>query len=204
MRLLFLLAFGIWATGACAQQVSSDSTLLKGDTVSSNQANVKGDVKTSTVKESYWGRPQKAALYSAILPGMGQVYNHEVWKVPILYAGIGFLGYLWSDLDIKYHQYDAAVNNLASVPPGPNPYPQYTQSQIIQIRDYYRRNRDYTIIISTLVYLLQITDAHVFAHLRGFNVNNNLAFQPTILPAGPIGAVAGINIRYQLSNSSKK
>jgi hypothetical protein len=199
MRLFFLLVLvSIWFGAHAQVVVLPDSARLAGDTTHSAAESKKDGEPTKAKKESYWGKPQKAALYSAILPGLGQAYNHQAWKMPILYAGAGFLAYLWSSLDVNYHKYDAAVNDLAAIPARPNPYPQYTQSQIVQIRDYYRRNRDYTIIISTLVYMLQIADAHVFAHLRGFNVNNNLSFQPTLLPTGSTSATGGVSITYQI------
>jgi hypothetical protein len=138
--------------------------------------------KNDTLKKaSYWGKPQKAALYSAILPGAGQVYNHEAWKLPIIYSGIGILGYFIVTNNVQYVKFNSAVNQVAD-DKNADPIPGYTQQQLILGRDYYRRNRDYSIILTTLFYLLQIADAHVFAHLRGFNVNDDLTLQPTVLP----------------------
>jgi len=148
-------------------------------------------------KEPFWGKPQRAALYSAIVPGMGQVYNQEYWKLPILYGGAGALGYFLVSHNRNYRRYDAAVTDLSKGKT--NPYPQFNRDQLVLIRNFYRRNRDYSIILSSVLYLLQITDAHVFAHLKGFNINENLALQPAILPTGGGAPASGFTLTYQFT-----
>lgn len=171
----------------------------------STQARIKRDsavayapkqvVDSARKANNYWGKPQKAALYSALLPGAGQVYNREIWKVPILYAGIGTIAYLWHNNGLLYYRFDRILQRRNAVDAGlaPGQAPVYTDEfvglydkrQLIQIRDGYRRNRDLTVIVSALVYLLQIADAHVFAHLKGFNINDDLALRPAALPPTP-------------------
>ena len=142
-------------------------------------------------KESYWGRPQKAALYSAILPGAGQVYNCEAWKVPIIYTGLGVLAYFWVSNGKEYNKWNNILKARAdSTTPAQYYQGRYDTRQLIQIRDFYRRNRDFTIILTGLTYLLQIADAHVFAHLKGFNVTDDLALKPAVIPMQ--GASVGI------------
>lgn len=118
----------------------------------------------------------KASVYSAILPGAGQVYNKKYWKVPIIYAGIGSSIYFAVDNQNKWSQYRDAYNERKNGET--DPYAEvYTDSQLITIMDYYERNRDLSYILAAAVYLLNIVDASVDAHLFDFEVNENLSLQ---------------------------
>ncbi|MEQ9403688.1 MAG: DUF5683 domain-containing protein [Cyclobacteriaceae bacterium] len=119
--------------------------------------------------------PQRAALLSAILPGMGQVYNKQYWKVPIIYGGIAAFAHFIDYNNKLYH----ALRNAAIAQAGgeDNPFQRIASSQttLVRNRDVFRRNRDFLIIIGSVFYILNIVDAHVSAHLDEFNVNENLA-----------------------------
>ena len=201
MRALFFLLFlCLSALSAQAQQDTIRSRHLEPDTGTvrtraehdSAQSEAPIAKTDSIVRSHYWGKPQKAALYSAILPGAGQVYNKEIWKVPIIYAGAAILAYFWVSNSQEYYKFDRVLDYRGKIidktPVGTTAvyYDQYaktyTNSQLIRLRDYYRRNRDFTVIITGLTYLLQIADAHVFAHLKGFNVDDNLSWRPTVIP----------------------
>jgi hypothetical protein len=158
-----------------------------------------GVTKTSgTAKtESYWGRPQKAALYSALLPGAGQVYNKEWWKVPILYTGAGVLTYFIVDNNNQYKRYNKAIRSRIETPGTTDEYTgRLTNDQVLRARDFYRRNRDFTIILTGLTYLLNVADAHVFAHLKTFNVSEELSMLP-IAPDGSSGIALTLNFHLR-------
>jgi len=143
--------------------------------------------------------PRKAAIYSAVLPGLGQAYNRKWWKIPIVYGGFAALGYFihWNngeyvlaknayrDLDDddptttsynklkKISYYDLTnPNDLANLKKG------LTQSQ-----DYYRRNRDLLIIVTFAFYGLNIIDASVDGHFFNFDISDDLTMKvkPTLL-----------------------
>jgi len=123
--------------------------------------------------------PRKASLYSAILPGLGQVYNRQYWKVPVLYAGIATLTYFFIFNSGRYHNYQteyiARVNNDSTN--FNTSYAIYSDNTILLLKNYYQRNLELTYIISGLVYLLNIVDASVYAHLFTFDVSNDLSLR---------------------------
>lgn len=116
--------------------------------------------------------PQKALLYSAVLPGAGQVYNKKYWKVPIVYGGFVFLGYFIDTYNDNYLFYKEELfkelNDPGSSSTG------LAETDLRSYTDQYRRERDFFIVLTGLWYMLQIIDAHVDSHLKEFEVNPNL------------------------------
>ena len=123
--------------------------------------------------------PRKASLYSMVLPGMGQVYNHQIWKVPVLYAGIATLTYFFIFNTNKYNTYrNEFVARSASDSSNFNPsYSIYSDNTILLLKNFYQRNLEFTYIVAGLVYLLNIVDASVYAHLFTFDVGNDLSLR---------------------------
>lgn len=118
--------------------------------------------------------PRKALLYSAILPGLGQVYNKKYWKVPLVYGGlIGLISVVdfYNKAGIKYRNdlFDL-LNNGGTVSPALG----LSEAQLRTIIDSARRQRDYFLIIAGFFYVLQLIDAHVDAHLKEFDLNPKL------------------------------
>lgn len=126
--------------------------------------------------------PQRSALLSAMLPGMGQAYNKQYWKVPIIYGGLAAFGHFIDYNNKLYHAFRNAA--IAEANGEINPFEGTASSSDIltRNRDSFRRNRDYLIILGSVFYLLNIVDAHVSAHLDEFNVNDSLgiSFEPSI------------------------
>lgn len=131
---------------------------------------------------------RKATLLSAVLPGAGQVYNRKVWKVPVLYAGFAGLGYLIYFNQKKYTEFeDALLIRYDGNPDTEDAYADvYTDDNLRTLSDFYRRNRDLSVMGLTLLYVLNIIDAHVDAHLFNFNMDDDLSlhWQPE-LPINP-------------------
>lgn len=128
--------------------------------------------------------PTKAAIFSAVLPGLGQIYNHKYWKVPIVYAGFAGLIYAISYNHDKYLFYKEAYTLYGALPPldaygGPA-----SEEELLFYRDEFRRNRDLSVIVTTLWYLANIIDASVDAHLHYFDVSDDLSLhiEPVYLP----------------------
>ena len=129
--------------------------------------------------------PRKAILYAAVLPGLGQAYNKKYWKLPLVYGGFGIIGYYintYNDLYTEYRGYlfDNLENGLAGEN-DENPEIERTTGQLRTIVDKARRERDFMIILMGGMYLLQMVDAHVDAHLKEFDLNPRL--QVSIEPA---------------------
>jgi hypothetical protein len=129
--------------------------------------------------------PAKASFYSAFLPGLGQAYNGDYWKIPVIYAGFSFLRY-WYDLNqMQYKRFRNAYNAATDNDPNTvSEFPGASDERLKRYRDKYRRDRDYAVLYLSLFYVLNIIDANVFAHLSDFDVSENLAFNltPTIMP----------------------
>lgn len=152
---------------------------------------------TNTAKH----RANRAATMSAILPGAGQVYNKSYWKVPILYGGIAALVY-YIDFNQKYYKTfktaylyrsDKDTNTVDA-------FPNYTNDDLLVRRDYYRRNRDLCYIVTGVVYVLNIIDAYVDAHLKDFDVSDDLSLhtRPYFNLNGRGEPVAGISLSLKI------
>lgn len=124
--------------------------------------------------------PSKAAFASAILPGLGQAYNKKYWKIPIVYGGMGLSIYYYSWNHKKYHEYrDAYKDKLAGRPVEGKLAP-LDEERLIAGQKFHQRNRDLSMLITVGIYILQIVDANVDAHLMQFNVNENLSLRPQL------------------------
>lgn len=118
--------------------------------------------------------PRKALLFSAVLPGMGQVYNKKYWKLPLVYGGIGAGIYVMNFYQTEYSRTRTELLNSVSTNTFPSSPSGLTEATLRRAVDFYRRKRDFTIVLLGIGYLLQIVDAHVDAHLKEFKYNPNL------------------------------
>lgn len=121
--------------------------------------------------------PNKAAWYSAAIPGLGQAYNKKYWKIPVVWAGIAGFAYFinWNNDQYQYFRRNL-IYETEQNPDFPNETP-LEASTLKSGRDQYRRTRDMLVIFSVLFYMLNIVDAHVDAHLIEFDVNQSLSVQ---------------------------
>ena len=127
--------------------------------------------------------PAKAAFYSALVPGLGQAYNKKYWKIPIVYIGlgVGIYSYTWNQK--KYQGFRSEYKKrLAGTSLGVNDtkYGDFTDDQLIRGQKFHQRNRDLSALITAGIYILNIVDANVDAHLMQFNVNDNLTVKPDL------------------------
>jgi hypothetical protein len=130
--------------------------------------------------------PNKAALYSAILPGLGQAYNKKYWKIPLVYAGFGTMAYFLASNISEYSKFKDAFDYKSgdSIPSKYNSYvDKYPLTSLQEGKDYYRRNRDFTYIVMSLWYILNIVDAAVDAYLFTYDISDNLSlhWEPSIM-----------------------
>lgn len=154
--------------------------------------------------KSYASRydPRKALLYAAVIPGLGQIYTKKYWKLPLVYGGFFGIGYAINFYQGNYKKYKVQLfHNLdngfeqdtESDPDDPNGY---TTGQLRTIVDKSRRERDFWTIMMGAMYLLQIVDAHVDAHLKEFDVNPNLKvyLKPSVSEDQMIGRQNGMSL----------
>ncbi|WP_394760269.1 DUF5683 domain-containing protein [Flavobacterium sp.] len=132
--------------------------------------------------------PAKAAFYSALLPGLGQVYNKKYWKVPIVFAAIGTGIYAYSWNKKKYNGYrDAYKERLLLGTQSTDAYNNQlsggvflSEAKLIDAQKFHQRNKDLSLLVTVALYILNIVDANVDGHLRQFNVNGKLTVRPDI------------------------
>lgn len=155
--------------------------------------------------------PKKAAMLSALLPGAGQAYNRKYWKMPVIYtAGAAGAYFIIENADSYKSFRQAYKYRLDDDPATVDEYTQLSAQQLQVYRDSYRRNMELSVIFSTVVYLLQILDATVDAHLFDFDVTNDLAFnwRPVLMYGAhlPYSVSAGVSftlgLKYQNAGSN--
>jgi hypothetical protein len=173
-----------------------DSTLVKSDTV---------------VKLKF--RPQVATRRAAILPGWGQATNKEYWKIPLVYGVLAIPGALYFYNDSWYNKtkyaYEAKFkaqaptldsSGLAGIDP------QLKNLGLASLQSYrntFRRDRDYSILYFILAWGLQVADATVFAHLKQFDVSDDLSLQ--VKPQfNPNTRTPGLGLVFNFKEPSKK
>lgn len=126
--------------------------------------------------------PGRATVYSTLLPGLGQIYNREYWKLPIYYTALAVSGYCWYYNNMQYRRFQSYYIK-ASNPDGG--YTGTLSAENLQYyRDLYRRYRDYSILATVLLYILQIIDADVFGTMSDLNDSQpsvSMKLEPTVI-----------------------
>lgn len=121
--------------------------------------------------------PAKAAFYSAVLPGLGQAYNGSYWKIPLAYAAIGIPMYFYIDNNNQYNNYrDAFKRRLAGFEDDEF-FGILTDDNLVDAQKLFRKNRDLSLLLAVLGYVLNIIDANVEAHLNQFSITDDLSMQ---------------------------
>ena len=169
--LIFMLFISFKSVASSITYSAYPNTILAGDTSEK-------DVKKAANKIA-----NRASLYSAILPGMGQAYNKKYWKIPIIYAALGAFGYFIatnnSQVQNYHNELDYRYSHALSPNPANNDKIQNNQnlsaSDINTLRLDARKYLDFCIIGASLVYILNIIDANVDGHFRTFDINDKLS-----------------------------
>lgn len=155
--------------------------------------------------------PRIATRRSAILPGWGQAYNKQYWKIPLAYGIIAipvgtfiFNNNYYKKMKFAYEaRYKEAQGDPSDVPYIDPELVRLPMNDLLNYRNAYRRDRDYSVLFFLLAWGFQVLDATVFAHLKDFDVSNNLSMQmrPQL---DPITRNTGITLSFQLKNRPAK
>jgi len=153
--------------------------------------------------------PQKATWMSAALPGLGQAYNKKYWKIPVIWAGLGGLGYSIHYNHSKYKTYSEAYlyridNDSTTI----DSYPSFSSNYLQTLKNSYRRNMELSVVLTFALYAINIIDATVDAHLYDFDVSDDLSMtvKPVMISDYNGGIVTynpGIKITFTAFNNSK-
>ncbi|WP_437396726.1 DUF5683 domain-containing protein [Flagellimonas lutimaris] len=186
--LLLLFAFLLFSSGYSQekkQKKSKEQPQTK--EVDSLAQNMAGEGVTfeevSKKKEINPLAPSKAAFYSAILPGLGQIYNKRYWKAPIVWGAIGTGIYVYSYNNTEYRRArNAYKRRLAGFVDdefydlnGDGSGPDVSSEALQEAQENTQRDRDLALVITIALYALNIIDANVDAHLKQYNVSDDLA-----------------------------
>ena len=169
IRSFFILFFCLYLGTFRGIAQKQETLLIAKDTLTAVRANVLA--------------PSKAAFYSAVIPGLGQVYNKKYWKVPVVYVALGTSIYFYADNNKKYHRFRDEYKkrlNGTSLYEADDYFGRLDNNRLIEGQKFYQRNRDLSALITAAIYILNIVDANVDAHLMQFNVNENLTLRPDI------------------------
>ncbi len=125
-------------------------------------------------------QPGKATLYSVLLPGLGQAYNGEYWKIPIYYGLMVGSFHFYLTNRKNYQKYQAIYRSATTDEDYDGPV---SASTAQYYRNTYRRYRDYSIVALMASYLLQVIDANVFSYMRDFDLGDDIemSVNPTII-----------------------
>lgn len=166
--------------------------------------------------------PKKASIYSAIFPGLGQIYNRKYWKLPIIYGGFAGLIYGFSWNNNLYNDYYEAYRTISGYSSAAemtnadrefltefinNPtidldnanHFNYLSTQIESGKDFYRRNRDLTIIAMAALHVLNIIDATVDAHFFDYDISDDLSMRITPAPMEWRGSQQTVGVKVNIT-----
>ncbi len=172
-----------------------DSTKLKKDTVFSMPRHI----------------PSRATKRSALIPGWGQAYNKQYWKIPLVYGALAIPAATFqynSDLykkakfayEAKFKAANGDESDLAKIDPT---LKNLSLGSLQSYRNVFRKDRDYSIMWFILAWGINVVDATVSGQLKEFDITNNLAFkvQPTYQPQF---RQAGLSFQLHFKNNSTK
>lgn len=153
--------------------------------------------------------PKKALLLTAVLPGLGQIYNKKYWKLPIVYGGVGTMVFLIIRNNKQYNRFKTAliIRDDGGIDEFTNPdtrVESLTDSSLRLLRNEALKNRELSYIGLAFSYILSGVDAFVDAHLHGFDVSDDLTleWQPhyQMLP----NQDSAMSLHFSFQHKSKK
>lgn len=173
---LFILIFSGWAYG----QVESDSVNTTPPITEIVAVEETAQIDTTDYLNTK--NPIRASLYSAIFPGMGQIYNDKWWKAPLVWGILGTGAGFIIHYNNQYKEFRGYYLDKLYGYPLENPtLNNMSVEQLANIQDDRKRSRDYAIALTALGYILNILDATVDAHLYGIKKDPDLSFQPIMI-----------------------
>ncbi len=156
-----------------ATYMFASAGLIYWGTLMDGVVNYKKDIK---------GQAGKATLYSILVPGLGQAYNGEYWKIPIYWGALVGSYHYYATYSKNYKRYKRIHNEATAE--GSTYEGLIPAERALYYRNVFRRFRDYSVVAIVGSYLLQVIDANVFAYMQDFEVNDDLTMKvsPTVIP----------------------
>jgi hypothetical protein len=199
-RIILVFIIGFSAANLLAQK---NATEVKADSVKKiKEIKIKAKLKTNKGGVYNPLSPSKAAFYSAIFPGMGQIYNKKYWKAPVVWGILAVPAYYYQINNTDYKRYRTAYRLRKS---GLQDEFTLDDGTIIASTEtletaqkQLRENRDMSLLTGVILYILQIVEASVNAHLLQFNTDDDLSFKPSLImdPIRIETPSVGLTIKY--------
>ncbi len=178
----------LWPIAGFGQHVADSGIVGKAAVDTTNRvAHVASIASSQPKRQPFQPNPKRAGLYSAIVPGLGQFYNRQYWKVPIVYAGLGVAVYFISDNLTHYQSYRKAYISRFNTIYYTDQYANiYSKDQLNQLQSDYKKYLDLSILLTGVGYTLQVIEAMTGAHLKNFDISRDISFQmmPVVQPEG--------------------
>ena len=178
----------------------------------SAKAEISSTKTTTVIKEKH--DPKKATNRSLLIPGWGQAYNKQYWKIPLVYGALSIptITFFYNNNIYKEAKFAYEARILATSSGGYDST-QYNQldskyqradiNSIQTLRNAARRDRDYSVLWFLIMWGLNVADATVFGHLKDFDVSNDLSMQ--IHPSfNPLTKSTGLSLALKLKNKKKQ
>ncbi len=222
LTIIFLIKFTVFLSaqntdsipnktrGGAEKTIDTTLSIIKNDGIKIDTTNfkpdslvAKSDKKLDKFFKNFFKKdypnPRKAALISLILPGSGQIYNKSYWKLPLVYGSLA--GTIWWEIyNVDYHRelktaYFNKVNNLPQEIPK---YENYDATSIKFARDEVRKRTEFAGLLLGLNVLLITAEAFTDAHLKHFDVSDDLSLQvkPSIFQINSGMAAAGFGLKF--------
>lgn len=214
------------SVNATAQKASKDSTENGQVQIMTADSVVIAADSTDGKRKKFMPVP-KTATRLALIPGGGQIYNRDYWKLPIVYIAFGGGIYAYFLNSLKYHDYLDTYRNFYDLNPASPTYgsikagltadsrlpikvrnllntssemTEATRDQAARGKNYWRRNRGFSLIVSGLIYTLSIIEANVAAHLKTFDLSEDLTFriEPKLNQPSMITPTPGVRLVFNL------
>lgn len=209
LKRLALLGFLVTASLLVSGQNRGIPSRTGGNADLTNQADTIRPVREKGRFKKNWNQPYpnptRAGIYGLIFPGVGQFYNKRYWKVPLVWAGVGGMVYATIFNSNQYNRLNTAYGQrvLAERDPTIEPFDEFvtqlTSAESIKSnRDRYDRTRQTMIFGTIAVYALQALEAYVDAHLKNFDISDDLSFQPILSTNPQHGAQAAVGLIWKL------
>ena len=191
-KTIFVLFFVLFSVNFFAQN----------DSIKVKDLKIKGNIKVEEGGVYDALAPSRAAFYSAIFPGMGQAYNKKYWKVHIAWGMVAVPTYYYLTNNSDYKRYRRAYKLRKQGLQDEFTLDDGTVTASLETleraQDQLRENRDLSLVTAVILYVVQIVEASVNAHLLQFNTDDNLSFRPTFMndPINFDAPKVGLTLKY--------
>jgi hypothetical protein len=201
---IVLFLFGAFTTLSAQPSVIQDNFyLLENRIIHQPQLQ---DTTESESRDREFPKPKSVMYKSLMIPGWGQIVNKQAWKVPIVYGLFAGIGYYTYTVHQDYKDYRAAFYNSQrgedsdfKFGPTPEELQGVNGNQLRSNRNSLRNRRDLMFVVLVLAHGLNAVDAYVFAHMRSFDVSDDLSARAYISPDLLASSAPGIKLSFQLN-----